>query len=405
MTRQKTVRRPTAADNEFQVPGFRFGSTTAGLKDSGRSDLGLIVADVPVVAAGVFTRNRFRAAPVELALERLRRGRLRALLVNSGNANACTGDRGRIDAEKLCDWTADRLDCEPQEVLSASTGLIGAPLPMGKLRRGIRAATTALKSDGAESFAEAIQTTDAFSKIVATTVPGPDGPVRILGIAKGAGMIAPEMATLLVFFLTDANLSVTAARQLARRAAGGSFNGLSVDGDTSTNDSLFVLASGQKRLARRGGMSEAFAEAAVQVGRDLACQVARDGEGATKVVHLEVASARTESEARRVARTVSRSTLVKTAFHGSDPNWGRIACAVGYSGVPVVPEKVTIAIGGVVVFVRGTGVPGSRARARRHMLGPEIEVKIELGRGRARTQAITTDLSPAYVEFNSAYTT
>jgi glutamate N-acetyltransferase/amino-acid N-acetyltransferase len=186
--------------------------------------------------------------------------------------------------------------------------------------------------------------------------------------------------------LTDANLSVTAARQLARRVAGGSFNGLSVDGDTSTNDSLFVLASGQKRLARRGGMSESFAEAAVQVGRDLACQVARDGEGATKVVHLEVASARTESEARRVARTVSRSP-------------------VGYSGVPVVPEKVTIAIGGVVVFARGTGVAGSRARARRHMLGPEIEVKIELGRGRARTQAITTDLSPAYVEFNSAYTT
>ena len=256
MARQKMVRGASEAPNEFVVPGFRFGATTAGIKDSGRSDLGLIVADQPIVAAGVFTRNRFRAAPVELAQERLRAGRLRALLVNSGNANACTGSRGRIDAEKLCDWTADRLACPPDEVLSASTGLIGAPLPMGKLRRGIRSVATALDERGAESFAEAIQTTDAFAKIVATTVPGPDGPVRILGIAKGAGMIAPEMATLLVFLLTDADLSATAARQLARRVAGGSFNGLSVDGDTSTNDSLFVLASGKTRAARRRGLPE-----------------------------------------------------------------------------------------------------------------------------------------------------
>ena len=197
----------------------------------------------------------------------------------------------------------------------------------------------------------------------------------------------------------------TAARRLARLVAGGSFNELSVDGDTSTNDSLFVLASGKTRVARSGGLAEPFVQAAVQVGRDLATLVAQDGEGSTKVVHLEVASARTESEARRVARTVSRSTLVKTAFHGSDPNWGRIACAIGYSGVPVDPEKVTIAIGGVSVFAKGMGVAGSRARARRHMLGAEVEVRIELGRGRARASTITTDLSPAYVEFNSAYTT
>jgi glutamate N-acetyltransferase/amino-acid N-acetyltransferase len=405
MAKRKTVRRGAEDPADFVVPGFQFGAATAGLKDSGRSDVGLIVADAPVVAAGVFTQNRFRAAPVALAQERLRSGRLRALLVNSGNANACTGPRGRVDAEKLCAWTAARLDCPPDEVLSASTGLIGAPLPMGKLRVGIRAATASVAPGGAEAFADAVRTTDAFAKIVATTVPGPDGPVRILGIAKGAGMIAPEMATLLVFLLTDADLSATAARKLARLVAGGSFNELSVDGDTSTNDSLFVLASGKTRVARRGGLPEPFAQAAVQVGRDLATLVAQDGEGSTKVVRLEVGSARTESEARRVARTVSRSTLVKTAFHGSDPNWGRIACAIGYSGVPVDPEKVTIAIGGITVFAGGMGVAGSRARARRHMLGTDVEVQIELGRGRAKTSAITTDLSPAYVEFNSAYTT
>ena len=405
MAKQKAVRRSKSSSEDFVVPGFQFGAATAGLKDSGRPDVGLIVADTAAVAAGVFTTNRFRAAPVALAEDRLRSGHLRALLVNSGNANACTGARGRADAEKLCEWTAARLACPAEEVLSASTGLIGAPLPMGKLRGGIRGATASLSAGGAEAFAEAVCTTDAFSKVVTTTVPGLDGPVRILGIAKGAGMIAPEMATLLVFLITDADLSATSARKLARLVAGGSFNELSVDGDTSTNDSLFVLASGKARLAKRGGLPEPFARAAVQVGRDLATLVAQDGEGSTKVVRLEVGSARTESEARQVARTVSRSTLVKTAFHGSDPNWGRIACAIGYSGVPVDPEKVTIAIGGIKVFAAGTGVAGSRARARRHMLGADIEVQIELGRGKAKTSAITTDLSPAYVEFNSAYST
>jgi glutamate N-acetyltransferase/amino-acid N-acetyltransferase len=393
-------------DDAFEVPGFVFGAAKAGLKDSGAPDLGLIVAAAPVAAGGVFTQNRFRAAPVDLAVQRLGAGRLRALVVNSGNANACTGPRGRRDAQTMCENAASCLGLHATEVAPASTGLIGAPLAMGKVRRGIRAAARSLAPGAAEEFADAIRTTDAFAKIVATTVPGRDGPVRILGIAKGAGMIAPEMATLLVFVLSDADLSPVEARRVARSIAGASFNALSVDGDTSTNDSLFVLGSGKARLRRSGRrLPGNFVEAAMQVGRDLAVMVARDGEGATKVVHLEVQGAASEEEARRVARAVSRSTLVKTAFHGADPNWGRIACAIGYSGVPVDPERVRIAIGGVPGFARGVGVAGTRARARRRMQAEAIEVVIKLGRGRARVSAITSDLSPAYVEFNSAYST
>jgi glutamate N-acetyltransferase/amino-acid N-acetyltransferase len=387
----------------FAVPGFSFGAATAGLKESGASDIGLIVGSRPVAAGGVFTQNRFRAAPVDLAVARLGAGRLRGLVVNSGNANACTGPAGRRDAQAMCAEAAACLGIPTSDVAPASTGLIGASLPMGKLRRGIRAAARDLNPQGAVDFADAIRTTDAFAKIVATTVPGRDGPVQILGIAKGAGMIAPEMATLLVFVLTDADLSPAEARRVAREIAGASFNALSVDGDTSTNDSLFVLASGEARLRRRLPLN--FIEAAKQIGRDLAVLVARDGEGATKVVHLDVQGAASEAEARQVARTVGRSTLVKAAFHGADPNWGRIACAIGYSGVPVDPERVRIAIGGVPVFARGVGIAGSRARARRRMQAAELEVVIHLGRGRARAGAITSDLSPAYVEFNSAYST
>ncbi|MFP6664221.1 MAG: bifunctional glutamate N-acetyltransferase/amino-acid acetyltransferase ArgJ [Deltaproteobacteria bacterium] len=395
-----------AEQGAFEVPGFSFGTATAGLKESGAPDIGLIVASRPVAAGGVFTRNRFRAAPVDLAVQRLTAGRLRALVVNSGNANACTGPRGRRDAQAMCVAAAACLGIAPSDVAPASTGLIGAPLAMGKVQRGIRAAARSLRPSGAADFADAIRTTDAFAKIVATTVPGRDGPVRILGIAKGAGMIAPEMATLLVFVLSDADLFPLEARRVARAIAGSSFNELSVDGDTSTNDSLFVLASGAARLRRTGRrLPENFLEAAKQIGRDLAVLVARDGEGATKVVHLEVRGAANEAEARQVARTVSRSTLVKAAFHGADPNWGRIACAIGYSGVAVDPERVSIAIGGVPVFAGGVGVAGSRARARRRMQASEVEVVIELGRGQARAGAITSDLSPAYVKFNSAYST
>lgn len=396
----------SSGESGFEVGGFRFGSATAGLKPSGLTDTALVVADAPVAAGGVFTRNRFRAAPVDLAVERLKAGRLRGLVVNSGNANACTGARGVEDARRMTELAAKAVGAAPEEIAPASTGLIGAPLAMGKLGGGIRRAATALDPAGASGFAEAIRTTDAFAKMVAAPVPAASGDATILGIAKGAGMIAPEMATLLVFVLTDADLRPAEARSLAREIARTSFNGLSVDGDTSTNDALFVLASGAKPLRRRGrGLPANFVETARQVGRDLAVLVARDGEGATRVVRLSVCGAATANEARRVARTVTRSTLVKAAFHGADPNWGRIACAVGYSGVPVDPERVKIAIGGVEVFAGGLGVAGARARARRRMCRDEVEVRIDLGRGKAHASAITSDLSPAYVEFNSAYTT
>lgn len=390
----------------IEVAGFRFGAAACGIKPSRRPDCGLIVAEEPAAAGAVFTRNRFAAAPVEIGRERLRAGRLQALFVNSGNANACTGRRGLADARRICGLLGREMGVPPGLVAPLSTGVIGVPLPMPKLGRGVVAAVRSARTDGVWRFANAIRTTDAFSKVTTEVVRVGGRRVRVVGIAKGAGMIAPDMATLLVFVLTDARLSPAQARWLAAQVAGGSFNDLTVDGDTSTNDSLYVLASGRAghgpvRRSQLGGLRDA----AVSVGDQLARMVALDGEGATKAVELTVSGARSAADARQVAEAVSRSLLVKTAFHGADPNWGRIACAVGYSRARFEPSRVSIWIDDVQVFRRGAGVAGAAARARRKMLREEFSVRISLGTGLGRARRITSDLSPAYVRFNSAYTT
>lgn len=394
-------------ETPVEVPGFRFGGAACGIKPSRRSDCGVIVADQPVTAAAVFTRNRFAAAPVVVGRERIAAGSLQAVVVNSGNANACTGKQGLADAERSCRIAAGQLGIRPDQVAPLSTGVIGVPLPMAKLERGIRAALTGASERGLWRFARAIRTTDAFSKVAVRRLRFAGKSVTVAGVAKGAGMIAPDMATLLVFVLTDAKLSGAQARTLAREVARGSFNELSVDGDTSTNDSLYVLASGAAaNAAVRGAKAfDPLVGAAVEVGDELSRMVAIDGEGATKAVSIEVTGATSDSAARRVVETIGRSLLVKTAFHGADPNWGRIACAAGYSGVGFDPAKVSIAIEDVVVFRRGAGVSGTAARARRRMLRDEFSVRVKLGGGKGRARMITSDLSPAYVRFNSAYTT
>lgn len=391
-----------------RVPGFRFGAAACGIKKSGTADVGLVVADQPAVAAAAFTRNSFRAAPVDVAEERVRSGRLQALVVNSGNANACTGRAGLAAARRSCAIAGGHLGVDERLVAPASTGIIGVALPMEALASGIEVAADSLEEDGMGRFARAIMTSDAYPKMAHASVVLDRRRVSIAAIAKGAGMICPDMATLLVFFLTDAVLGVREARRLARRICTESLNSLSVDGDTSTNDSLFLLASGEAGNAAPTADSASFRrleDAVDEVGWEIARLVASDGEGSTKLVTIEVLGAPSDGEAHRVARTVGNSSLVKTAFFGSDPNWGRIACAVGYSGVRVDPAKVTIRIGDTVVFRRGEGIDAGRARARDAMKRPEFEVRIDLGGGQGRARYVTGDLSTEYVRFNSAYST
>ena len=391
-----------------RVPGFRFGAASCGIKKSGLADLALAMADRPATVGAAFTRNSFRAAPVDVASERVRRGRLQAIVVNSGNANACTGRRGLADARRSCAIAARSLGIDEKLVAPASTGIIGVPLPMGAVSAGVDVAATALDADGLGRFARAIMTSDAYPKIAHTKLSLGRRRVTVAAVAKGAGMICPDMATLLVFFFTDAVLGVREARSLARRICDRSLNALSVDGDTSTNDSLFLLASGDAGNSAPAPASSALRsleKAVDDLGWQIARLVAADGEGSTKLVTIEVSGAPSVEAARRVARTVGNSSLVKTAFFGSDPNWGRIACAVGYSGVPVEPERVSIRIGDAFVFRRGEGVGAGREKARIAMKRPEFAVRIDLGRGAAQARYVTGDLSTDYVRFNSAYST
>jgi len=395
-------------ERELSVAGFRFGATTCGIKESGAPDCGVIVADGPATAAAVFTRNRFAAAPVVIGRERLRRGQLQALVVNSGNANACTGAAGLAAARTVCQTAADALAIPAELVAPASTGIIGVELPVEKLAPGVRRAIADASEDGLWRFARAIMTTDAFPKVASETVSLGRSRVTIAAVGKGAGMMAPDMATLLVFIVSDAVVSAPHARGLLRAACAESFNALSVDGDTSTNDSVFLLASGRagnRPPAAGSSALRALTKAATSVAQEIARLVVADGEGASKVVKIEVRGARNDLEARRVAATVARSLLVKAAFHGEDPNWGRIACAMGYCGVAVRPERVTIRIGGVEVFREGRGLAGAQAAARAAMQPSEFDVGIKLGSGRGRATFLTSDLSHEYVELNSAYST
>ncbi len=389
------------------VAGLRFGGVACGIKASGAPDCGVVLVDQTASIGGAFSRNRFRAAPVVVAGETVGRGRVRALVVNSGNANACTGKEGLRDAQRMCRLVGKLGGFSAELVAPASTGVIGVPLPWSRLERGIRDAFVDAGPDGLWRFARAIMTTDAYPKVAFRTVHLPQGPVEVVGIAKGAGMIAPDMATLLVFLFTDATLSPAAAGSMARRVAHESFNSLTVDGDTSTNDSLLVVATGARGFpAARGVGLAALREAFVAVGGELARQVAQDGEGATRVIRIDVEGGRTDAAARQAARAVSRSVLVRCAFHGGDPNWGRIACALGYSGAPFEPNDVVLRIQGHTIFKQGRGQAAAVARAAGKMRGSaEVRLEIVLGAGPGRATMVTTDLSPEYVQFNSAYTT
>ena len=397
----KLSRRPI----RVRVPGFRFAGVACGLKDGGRRDVALIVCEPDAAVAGVFTRNRFAAPPVRIARDRVRRGRIRAVLVNTKSANAGMGREGFERAREACRALAAALGVPEEAIVPCSTGKIGLPLNLARVRRGIRLGVERLSADGFSDAAEAILTTDAFVKTSVRRVRTKRGTVTVAALGKGAGMIHPDLATTLAFVTTDAGVAPARLRAILRAGVADTFNALSVDGDTSTNDTVLLLASGAgPRIAPRSADERRLAAAVADVLGDLARLIAIDGEGATRLVRVVVRGAARPVEARWAARAIANSLLVKTAFAGADPNWGRIACAAGYSGARFEPERVSVRIGGVLV-ARAGGPVGAAAerRAHRAMCRDRFDVEIDLGAGRATASMLTCDIGVEYVRFNSEY--
>ncbi len=390
------------------VPGFRFAGVKCGIKESKKRDLALVFSDRPATAAAIFTTNQIKAAAVLTGMKKIRSGKIQAVVINSGNANACTGARGSRDAEEVCGLVAARLSISPGLVFPSSTGVVGVPLPMAKLRRGINQASTQLSAESFSQSAEAILTTDRFSK---TSIGGcrlQGKRVIVAGMAKGAGMIAPNMATMLAYVFTNAAVERPSLKNILVRAAGGTFNSVTVDGDMSTNDTVLFLANGsaQNRPVKKGSQDEKTLERAFfRVMKDLALKLVQDAEGGTKVAEISVERARSVEEAKRVAFSVANSNLVKTAFFGEDPNLGRIMVAIGYAGVPVQPDRISVYLGGIRVVQKGIVSTAAERKAVPVMRRPSFRVRINLGQGKKSASVWTSDLTYQYVRINSAYRT
>jgi len=386
--------------------GFRAAAVAAGIKP-GRLDLAIIAADRACTAAGVLTTNRAQAAPVVVSREHLAGGVARAVVVNAGCANAATGERGIADARQMAARVGDALGCPASQVVVASTGVIGVHLPMDRVSAGIARAVETLHEEGGADAARAILTTDTRPKECAIEFALEGGRATVGGMAKGAGMIAPRMATMLAFFTTDAAVDRVLLERALTEAVDASFNRITVDGDTSTNDMAVFLASGASGLApvRAVGKSfDAFRAALAECAGRLAQMMVRDGEGVTRVAEIRVEGARTRGEADRVARTVAESLLVKTAIHGGDPNWGRILAAAGRSGVEVEIGRVDIFLGEVWVCEGGCAREYDEAEAREAMVGADpLRIRIRLNSGGASGWVWTSDLSKAYVDINASY--
>lgn len=402
MSPEKTGTGVTAAK------GFRAGGIACGIKKSGALDLALILSDMPATAAGTFTRNRFRASCVDHSERVARRGRARAVVVNSGNANAATGKQGERDTAEMAKKTASVLRVPAGEVLVASTGVIGVPLPMTAVHAGIELLAGRLGAAGGRKAARAIMTTDSVPKETSVRRRVGGASVTVGGMAKGSGMIHPNMATMLAFITTDANIPAPVLRRVLRGAVDASFNAITVDGETSTNDMVLCMANGAAGGAAvlAGRDLDVFVGMLKDVCRDLAEKIVRDGEGATKFIRVVVTGAAGVSAARRVARAVAVSPLVKTAIYGGDPNWGRIAAAAGNAGVAFRPEKVSIRVGGVPIVRRGEGLgPAAERETARALRRKEIDIRVDLGAGKAGASYFTCDLTHEYITINASYRT
>ncbi len=413
---------------------FLANGIACGIKPKRKKDLALFYSEIPAQAAAVFTANQVKAAPVLASKEHLTENArpalgggerktengIRAIIANSGCANACTGKQGLNDAKEMCRLTAHLLGIKPDSVLVASTGVIGRYLPVPEIRQGIKnLVTQSLNRSPAHPLAatEAIMTTDTFPKISRSTFNVPFGPssgrgqrstVTIWACAKGAGMIHPDLATLLCFILTDIAIDRWLLEKALKTAVSQSFNCITVDGDTSTNDTVFLLANGSagnQAIRKEDSNFRKFQDGLNKVTLELAKMVAKDGEGATKLVKIVVENARNSKEAKKVAKTIALSPLVKTAFFGADPNWGRIIGAVGRSGVRIIPEKINLYFNSLSVTNQGIPVIGIEKKARKILQQREFTVRVDLNQGKAKAEIYTCDLSTEYVKINSAYST
>jgi glutamate N-acetyltransferase/amino-acid N-acetyltransferase len=398
----------------FLVPGFKGSAVSAGIRHQGRLDLGLIASDEPAVLAAVFTRNEVKAAPVLAGLDCLSRSGpyARAVVVNSGNANACTGNEGVSHVHEICSLVAREMGINSDDVMASSTGVIGEPLPIGRIRDAIPSLVKDLSENGLEAVADAILTTDTVRKTAVRHIDIGGIEVTVAGMAKGAGMIGPNMgppqATMLSFVLSDARVDPAWWQNSLERTVSDTFNRITIDGDTSTNDTVMALANGlagnmEINDAQYGEIFEAILKGLLQ---DLARQIVMDGEGATKCVTLVVRGARTKDEADRRARTIAGSPLVKTAFFGEDPNWGRILAAAGRAGFPLDQGLISLAFDGIEIVRMDTGA-GKEAEelAKKVMAAREFTVVLDLGLGQEEASILTSDLSIDYVRINADYRT
>ena len=390
--------------------GFRAGAAAADIRGSGdteRLDVALVRSDTPATAAGVFTRNIVKAAPVVISQLTLRRGRsIGGVVINAGNANACTGAQGFRDALRMCATAAESLDLDPSEVLVCSTGVIGRPMPMARVAAGIRDAA-ALDDSTGECAANAILTTDRVAKVAMATVDNPAARCTVGGMAKGAGMIHPDMATLLAVLTTDANVPTAVLQPLLQRVADATFNCVTVDGDTSTNDSLLILANGAAGgpPLTDGAALDAFEGAVLDVCDSLAEQVVADAEGSERYFRVSIAGAADDAQARRAALVVAESPLVKSAVHGGDPNWGRVVAALGRSGASFTLDRCKVDIGGFTVFERGAPTDVDLDDIVVALRQRRINIEVDLGNGDGIGHAWGCELTPEYVHINADYTT
>jgi len=386
-------------------PGFKAAGVACGLKKNGRKDLGLIYSEDPATVAGLFTRNLVQAAPVVLDRRRIAGGVCRAVIVNSGNANCCTGDQGMQAALRMAQIAADGLGVAEEEVLVSSTGVIGEPLPLDKIESAAAGLIAALQAGSMQDFAEAIMTTDTVPKIVTRRGHLAGKTFTVTAVAKGAGMIRPDMATMLCYVMTDVQASAALLKEMLTAAVNRSLNRMTVDGDTSTNDTVLLMANGRSGISVADeSQRSAFQAVLDDVLIAMAKWLIKDGEGATKLVEIIVKGAASDPDAHRIADTIANSNLTKTAIFGEDANWGRILAAAGRAGVPFAPEKVDIAFGPVTMVRNGIGCGKAvEAEVSKILKQPEFEITLDLKQGSGTARVFTCDFSIDYVKINADY--
>ncbi len=392
---------------DFKVPGFLFSGISAGIKRDGKRDLGLIYSEVPAQVAGLFTTNRVKAAPVQIDLKRIKGGICQAVLVNSGNANACTGKQGFNDAKRVSSSLAQVMGVKEPYILLSSTGVIGTPLPVNRIEQRLPELVHELSPDGWMNVVEAIMTTDTRPKMEGATCSIRGKTVRLCGMIKGAGMIRPNLATMLSFLVTDAHIQAPLLQKMLKEAAEASYHRITIDGETSTNDTVLLLANGtagHPMIKRMNSEGQIFKEMLFQVCRRLAESVVKDGEGATKCIEIWIQGARSKADAQKAAYAIAHSPLVKTAFFGEDANWGRILCALGHCGVPIHPDRIDVFFDQSPIVRKGRGVGGPlEAKAAQVIKQNSFKVLVDLHQGKSSFSLLTTDLSLDYVKINASY--